>query len=185
MQDAILYMLENMVNEKFGVSPDENTKRGFGKRENQSFNYKNASHCNSFEKRLVQMSKQIDLPQEIILYESGRYIFREFVKKYPHVIRNNKTSAQFLESTENLLSLIISDYNNLINFPKINLKKRRDGDLLIDYHSQQRSCTMIEGIIKSVADYFNQKVNYHQPLCQNRGDNFCSFTIQFYDKILN
>ncbi|NOZ08583.1 MAG: hypothetical protein GXO91_06870 [FCB group bacterium] len=186
MNDVILYMLENMVQEKFGENTNDHawskTKKARDKRGTMTRGLYNNRDYNS---KLRQLSRQFNLPREIILYESGHYIFKKFIKKFPEIVNENKSPGRFLDSVEKLLRTEFRGYFGKDVLPEISVTRREDETIAINYRSNGMSCTIIEGIIKSIADYYGRKITYSQPTCQSRGDGFCTFNLHFYDKRYN
>ncbi|MFQ6611413.1 MAG: heme NO-binding domain-containing protein, partial [Fidelibacterota bacterium] len=138
-----------------------------------------------YNAKLTQLSRQFGLPREIILYESGHYIFKEFIKKFPETVIENKSPRRFFDSVEKLIRTELRGYFDEEALPEIAVSRIEEDTIVIKYRSKRMSCTIIEGIIKSIADYYGRKITYSHPTCQNRGDSFCAFNLHFYDKNYN
>ncbi len=186
MNDVMVYMLENMVQEKFGIDATGQTVSNFNKRPDSNCRRTRGLHEDSdYNAKLKQLSRQFGLPREIILYESGHYIFKEFIKKFPETVSENKSPGRFFDSVEKLIHTEFRDYFDRKALPEIAVSRIEDDTIVIKYRSERMSCTIIDGIIKSIADYYGRKITYSHPICQSRGDSFCAFNLHFYAKNYN
>jgi len=93
-------------------------------------------------------------------------------------VKNLKT---FLLSIDRYIHVEVNKLYPDSSFPSFRYQDGGEQELTIYYSSSKKLCFLAEGLIEGAAKHFNNECSLIHSTCMHRGDDCCTFELNFYD----
>jgi Haem-NO-binding len=129
-----------------------------------------------------QAAQKLGLPLGDALRAFGHYAFPKLATKVPALVDKNAGAKAFLLSIDSVVHVEVRKLYPHAITPKFDYDDiDKKNALIIHYSSKRQMCTLMEGLIDGVAEYFGTTIRYEQRQCTGCGDARCEFHLQFAD----
>lgn len=122
--------------------------------------------------------KGLDFSQAVRLF--GKYSFSMLRSKMITLVDQFQTPEELLLNLDGIIHVEVRKLLENANPPKFEVRRVNDA-LELKYYSTRNLCIFLEGLLDGLAAHYNMKVKYEQTTCTHRGDEFCTFKIEFYN----
>lgn len=119
----------------------------------------------------------LHISQEKFLDGLGVHISSNFIKLCQPVIKADWRTLDLLEHIEEFNSKLLQTWNDPSFSGKFTCKRVNTHTLSIEYLSPRKLCPVLAGLIKGVADHYNEKIIINETSCSLRGDPHCLFLV--------
>ncbi|MES2565598.1 MAG: heme NO-binding domain-containing protein [Bacteroidota bacterium] len=91
----------------------------------------------------------------------GEYLVPDLFKIYGNYLNPNWKTFDVLLNTETVMHGAVRKLNSTAHPPILNVSQVNEHLLIIDYHSKRKLASLAVGIIKGIANYFNESRQVH------------------------
>jgi predicted hydrocarbon binding protein len=127
---------------------------------------------------LIGLAAQtLDAPVDEVVESFGRFISTELIRLYQRVIKPEWQTLEIIENTETFIHSAVRVGNPGALPPVLDAIRVSDNEMQLLYSSERKLCKLAIGIIKGLADHFDEVIEIHHDSCMLLGDPFCSFRL--------
>lgn len=105
---------------------------------------------------LAKASEMTDLSKHDLMEQFGRYLVDDLFVLYSNYINLEWRTFDMILNTEAVMHGAVRKLNSTANPPILNVSRVNDKLLIIDYYSRRKMAALAIGIIKGIADYYNE-----------------------------
>lgn len=127
----------------------------------------------------AKASERLGVPLPAALRAFGRYCFPRLAAKVPTLVAPYKNACSFLQSVEPVIHVEVRKLMPQAVTPTFQYRQPEADVLVVDYSSQRKLCSLMEGLLDGLGDHFGEVIEHHQARCLHRGDSACEFHIKF------
>lgn len=108
----------------------------------------------------------------------GRFAGRHtFARLYPEFYAANRGTRTFLLEVEQKIHDLVRATIPQAAPPRLHVAPFGDDGVVVSYTSERRLCSMAEGLIEGVADYYGENIETDHAPCMLRGDLACALFV--------
>lgn len=119
----------------------------------------------------------------VVLVEFGRFLFGMLDRHAPAFARAFDEPVGFLESLERTIHVEVRKLDSEAYVPTVLVERKRDGGIVLSYHSKRQLCALAEGLLLGVADHYDHDVELTHPVCMHDGHERCLFNARFTARV--
>ena len=176
MHGLILVQLQKFAQQSIGPNQwrDALFQSGI---ENTAFSVAmNYDDSKAFE--LVKLAaKALGIPTDDVVESFGRFLASELIKLYQRVIKPGWRTLDIIENTETFIHSAVRASNPGATPPVLDAIRISEDELHLLYSSNRKLCKLATGIIKGLADHYDEVIEIQKDSCMLAGDPFCSFRL--------
>jgi predicted hydrocarbon binding protein len=120
-----------------------------------------------------------DSPFEV-LEAFGRFVAGRLVETYGGMIEDDWDAMDLLEHLESSVHEPLRTHNERLDPPRIEATRDGPSQVTIRYRSPRKLCPVATGLIRGVADHYDQEVYVSEPRCMHEGDDLCELVVSRY-----
>lgn len=105
----------------------------------------------------LSVATGISIPELQIAY--GKYLFKRFLKRYPDLILNSKSSFEFLKHVDDHIHVEVLKLYPDASLPRFECEMINPNRMSMVYKSNHPFAHLAEGLILGCAEHFNEKVD--------------------------
>jgi hypothetical protein len=124
------------------------------------------------------LSKLVNIEPPQLIETFGVYMFPVLASKYPKFLEQ-KNLKDFLKSIDDVIHLEVRKLSPDASLPSISYEDPGPHELVLNYRSSRKLCSLAIGLIQGAAAHFNEKVRINQPVCLLKGADHCRLEIFF------
>lgn len=128
---------------------------------------------------LTVASKQLELPPEKILHAFGKYLFKRLAEDYHALMKPYDHPKPFLMSIDGIIHVEVMKMMEKASPPKFTYQDTGPNTLQMNYYSHRKLCPLMEGILEGVDLHYGISIKYSHSKCLSKGDECCSFELEF------
>jgi predicted hydrocarbon binding protein len=122
-------------------------------------------------------SKVLARPAADILEDFGTFIIPVLIKEYSLLIKKEWKTIDFIENTEETIHKIVRRRNPGAKPPVLKCKRSDRNEVTMTYFSERKMCDFLKGMVKGLADYYNEEISVSHTRCMSHGHSACTLTI--------
>jgi hypothetical protein len=123
-------------------------------------------------------SKMTGQPTSNILQDFGEFIAPDLLIMYQGLIKPEWRTLDVLEHTEATIHTVVRQKNAGAEPPELVSERRNPGEVVITYRSARKMCDVAKGIIKGMAEHYNEQVAITESSCMLKGDAACVISVK-------
>ncbi|MEY4565388.1 MAG: hypothetical protein RLY14_358 [Planctomycetota bacterium] len=127
---------------------------------------------------VVLAAQTLGAPVDEVVESFGRFLATELIRLYQRVIKPEWKTLEIIENTETFIHSAVRAGNPGAAPPVLDAIRISDNELHLLYSSDRKLCRLAIGIIKGLADHFQEIIEIYQDSCMNEGAAFCSFRLR-------
>ncbi|MBU6237791.1 MAG: heme NO-binding domain-containing protein [Planctomycetes bacterium] len=120
-------------------------------------------------------AKSLNANIDDVVESFGRYIASELLRLYQRVVKPEWKTLDIIENTETFIHSAVRVANPGAAPPVLDAVRLSPNDLQLIYSSDRKLCRLAIGIIKGLADHFQETIEIRHDACMLKGAPFCSF----------
>lgn len=109
----------------------------------------------------------------------GKFAFIKLQQKYPYLINDEAGARNFLLTLDSVIHAEIKKIYPEAELPGFSYQDLSESQLIMIYKSKKQLCSLVEGLLEGVADYFDTEIKVCQNKCVKKGDSECEFDLHF------
>ncbi len=113
-----------------------------------------------------------------VLEDFGAFIVPDLLVTYGSSVRPEWRTLDVLENTENVMHAAVRVRNHNAQPPRLVCERVGPHEVVINYSSQRKMCSLAKGIVRGIALHFKEAVAISEPQCMHKGDPSCKFVVQ-------
>lgn len=119
-------------------------------------------------------SKALDIPLPAVLEDFGSYVGPRLMSFYPMYLKNDidNTFDLIIHAGDNIHDAI-HRHNPERKPPELSASKESNDVLIINYKSHRKFCFIVRGIVRGLADKFDESFTIKETQCMHNGANKC------------
>ncbi len=122
-------------------------------------------------------SKTADTPPGEIVESFGAFVGKDLLKIYRPLIDPSWKTLEFLLHTEETIHQVVRSRNTQAKPPTLVFTRIDDHSVLLEYSSARKLCTLGKGIIRGVAEYYQEEIEIDDQACMLKGDEECRILV--------
>ena len=126
---------------------------------------------------IVLAAETLNVPVDEVVEMFGRFLSAELIRLYQRVIKPHWRTLDIIENTETFIHSAVRVGNPGALPPVLDAIRLSENELQLLYSSDRKLCKLAIGIIKGLADHFQEVIEIHKDSCMLQGDPFCTFRL--------
>ncbi len=122
-------------------------------------------------------SKATNMPPGQIVESFGSFVGKDLLKIYRPLIDPSWGTLEFLLHTEDTIHQVVRSRNTQAKPPSLVVSRVDDRNVLLEYSSARQLCALGKGIIRGVADCYEEEVEIVDQACMLQGDEVCKILV--------
>jgi hypothetical protein len=123
-------------------------------------------------------SKATKIPQSDILEDFGKFMVPDLLKIYSTSVKPEWKTLDMLENIEGTIHRAVRQRAPGATPPSLVCTRLAPNRVEIVYSSERKLCPLALGLIKGVAQHYQETVNISEPSCMLRGDAVCRIVVE-------
>jgi predicted hydrocarbon binding protein len=123
-------------------------------------------------------SKVTGLEVAVILEDFGKFLVPDLVKVFASFVKPEWKTLDMLENIENTIHKAVRAKEPQATPPKLVCKRIASNKVEIIYTSNRKICPLAIGLIKGVAEHYDETIRITEPTCMLRGDDQCKILVE-------
>ena len=125
------------------------------------------------------LADHTELPENTVKEMFGEHLVPKLLTLYRSHIRPEWKTFEMLENTELVMHQAVRKQENEANPPVLNISRVHDKLLIIDYFSKRRMASLAVGIIKGIAQFYNESEKINVIPMSDQNDERVQIRIEF------
>jgi len=126
---------------------------------------------------VVLAASTLGVSVDEVVESFGRFLSSELIRLYQRVIKPSWKTLEIIENTETFVHSAVRAGNPGATPPVLDAIRISETELHLLYSSERKLCKLATGIIKGLADHFNEIIEIQKDSCMHNGDPYCSFRL--------
>ena len=118
---------------------------------------------------ISQLSEQVNMPVNDLLYAFGLYLFDSLGKVHPEVIKNYNSPLALLNSIEDHIHVHVKKLYPDAELPHFKILDKTDNSLSMIYSSSRGLYSLAHGLIEKTFEHFEGKADVNYTLLSEDG----------------
>lgn len=131
-----------------------------------------------FDELLAAACAELNVEREALLRAFGASAFDGLVQRYPALAARFGDSKVMLHGIGPLVQIEVIKLSPGEKPPRIVCDDVQDGSLQLILASMPGLCSMVEGLLDGLGDWFGDDIARTHRLCERRGSNHCELTLR-------
>ena len=127
---------------------------------------------------VVALSKRTEIPVPDLVRAFGRYAFPHLAKRFPGFVESAPDACTFLRSVDGVIHVEVKKLDREAILPRVVIEDR-DGHIVLRYHSDRKLCSLVEGLLDGVSDWYGEPIGQSHVACMHRGAPECEIELAF------
>lgn len=123
-------------------------------------------------------SEATKIPQADILEDFGKFIVPDLLKIFSTSVKPEWRTLDMLENIEGTIHRAVRQREPGATPPQLVCTRVAPGKVEIIYRSARKLCPLAMGLIKGVAEHYQEKITITEPTCMLRGDDACRILVE-------
>lgn len=115
------------------------------------------------------------------LEEFGQALVPDLLAMHPGLVREEWRTLDLITNAEELIHAVVRRRNPEARPPVLRCARFSKDEVQLVYASQRKLCEIAKGIIRGVAQHYQETVSIVDQACMHRGDPFCEIQIRLID----
>ncbi len=111
---------------------------------------------------VVALSKEVNMSIPDLLKAYGDHMFGQFVKYYPHFMKEAKGAFEFLSGIENYIHVEVRKLYPDAELPHFDIQQPTTNELTMIYHSERKMADFAEGLIEGCLKYYKENITFER-----------------------
>lgn len=116
--------------------------------------------------------------QSDLLADFGQFAAPHLVEKYDAFLDDDWGAFDILEHTEDAMHKAVRLKEDGASPPELECDRVNDDEVVITYTSDHQLCSLGEGLINGIADYYDSAVTVSHDQCMLENDSKCKFHVE-------
>lgn len=112
-----------------------------------------------------------------ILEAFGEFLVPTYLGVYGSLVKREWRTLDLLEHTEETIHTVVRSRQKGALPPKLKVRRTSNREVLITYNSERRLCAVARGIVRGIADHFQEQVRVTDIRCMHSGDPVCVISV--------
>ncbi|WP_135851518.1 heme NO-binding domain-containing protein [Halorussus salinus] len=116
-----------------------------------------------------------------LLEEFGRFAAGQLLATYGNVVADDWTTLDVVANAEENIHTVLRAHNPDLDPPELDCRREETDDgerqVRVRYRSPRRLCFVAKGIVRGVADHYDEEVRVAEPTCTHREGNHCELVV--------
>jgi len=130
-----------------------------------------------------QVSQQTQIPVDDLIFQFGRFMFPEFVQRYPELVNPSSELIPFLLTIHDVIHVEVKKLYPDAQVPHFEYEQENPHHLKMFYHSGRKLCRLAEGLVDGAARHFDTTYSLEHEVCMHRGASRCELVVRTDTKI--
>lgn len=122
-------------------------------------------------------SRKTGISESDILEDFGQFLVPTLVEIYSPFILPEWKMLDLLENIENTIHRVVRMRSPGAQPPLLKIERLNANDVKIVYQSERKMCSLLNGIVKGVANYYKKEITLEKTKCMLHGDDFCEYFV--------
>ncbi len=123
-------------------------------------------------------SKMTGKSAPAILEDFGAFIVPDLVHMYWALIKPEWKTLDLIEHTEETIHRVVRIKNPGARPPELKCSRPGPNEVMITYSSARRMCAIARGIVRGVAEHYNEQVVINETNCMLKGNQSCKISVK-------
>lgn len=119
---------------------------------------------------LINLSKKVNVPPNILLKTFGNHLFIALEKNYPHFFVGTKKSFDLLRQVDSHIHVNVKKLYPDAQLPHFEVVDVDDKTLWMDYYSDRNMGDLAYGLIEQCIVYYGEKATISQQILEEKGN---------------
>jgi hypothetical protein len=112
-----------------------------------------------------------------LLEAFGESIVPDLVRMYKAHINPKWGALDLIENTEATMHRVVRRVNRGAAPPELTVRRTASNGVVITYTSARKLCALARGIVRGIANHYQEPVTIDEPTCMLRGAEACSIAV--------
>ena len=112
-----------------------------------------------------------------LLEEFGGVIVPDLLRLYGGLLDKRWKTLDVIERTENTIHRVVRLRNPGASPPELSCTRPSPHEVIIDYRSERRMCSVAKGIVRGIAAHFGDPITIRELSCMNEGADLCRLSV--------
>ena len=182
MVGIIHQLFFEFVEKNFGASAVAEVKKRAGVPAGQDFRMDTAYPDDVWRKIVGAAVELSGLEADKAEVAFARYCGEALSQRMAGFFKGASSAREMLKQQPAIHNMIASSLRDAGDKRKVTDKFRMEevnGETITHYVSPNRHCALYKGLAQWVAEYYRERIDLREPLCQKRGDAECEIHVKF------
>ncbi len=117
-------------------------------------------------------------PVPELLEDFGAFIVPALAGTYKAFIRPEWRTLDFIENTEHAIHKAVRMKDKGAEPPRLAVARASANEVVIDYRSARKMCSVAKGIARGVSEHYNEHVDITESECMHKGGARCLISVK-------
>lgn len=122
-------------------------------------------------------ARMLNTPLPAVLEDFGHFVGPSLVTYYEMFVRPEWRTFEVLENASYKIHDAIHKHNPRRNPPELRAFRQGEHRMLLTYHSERRLCFVAKGIIRGLAQKYDEDIEVRETQCMHYGAERCHFEV--------
>ena len=127
---------------------------------------------------MVALAAAADVSMPVLLEDFGAFLAPGLLRIYEPLVKPHWRALDVIEHVEEEIHTAVRLRDRDADPPYLAARRRTSTSVEVVYTSPRHLCAIAEGIVRGLAEHFNERVTVSQPECMLRGDGRCLLAIE-------
>ncbi|MBI4710274.1 MAG: heme NO-binding domain-containing protein [Nitrospirae bacterium] len=127
---------------------------------------------------VAALSKSTGESAPALLEDFGKFIVPALFKMYRVLIKPEWKTLDVIEHAEETIHKVVRIKNPGALPPALKCTRTGPGEIVINYKSPRRLCSLAKGIAQGLAAHFNERISINEKTCMLKNADSCSISIK-------
>ena len=113
-----------------------------------------------------------------LLEDFGAFLAAALLRVYSPLLRSEWRTLDVIEHAEEHIHTAVRLRDPEAVPPYLQARRRSRTEVEVVYTSPRQLCALAEGIVRGLAEHYDEQITVNQPECMHRGDGRCVLSIQ-------
>lgn len=123
--------------------------------------------------------ERLGVSLEVALKAYGRFCLPGLATRYPVFFEGIEHPKDILKIVDSVIHVEVHKMYPKAVLPSFDCEEHPDGSMSMIYRSHRKLCTVAEGLIEGVGDWFSIPIELAHSRCVHKGDDHCRFDLKF------
>ncbi len=127
---------------------------------------------------LEALASKTEESMSSVVEEFGRFVVPSLITSFESFIDPQWQTLEIVEHAEKIMKSAMAAQGQKDTVLKIKCKRKSSNLLVVNYESPREMCAFVAGIIKGLANHFNETITVNEITCQITSGGACQFLVR-------
>jgi predicted hydrocarbon binding protein len=123
-------------------------------------------------------SKMSGMPAADLMQAFGEALVPGLIHVYGRQVKRGWRTLDLIEHTEGAMHTVVRRQNPGAAPPRLQCSRVTPREVVVTYSSQRKMCAVAKGIVRGIADHFQERIVIRESECMLKGASACKISVR-------